>query len=111
MTLVGDLSYFAAILGINGLFVVMLGLTQWRKSFLSVAWTAFFFIVALILDLSATILFVPEWRPFILTYVRTPLYLLLATAVWALFAAALGSAIMGARKRGRPKVEVPPEKK
>lgn len=114
MKYIGDIAYFSAIVGINFLFVFMLRLTQWRKSFLSVAWTAFFFIVALILDLSATILFVQEWRPFILDYVRTPLYLFLAISVWALTFAAWGAAKSGKKRRSTKsatKVEISPVEK
>lgn len=111
MRIIGDIAYFTAIVGINFLFVFMLQLTQWRKSFLSVAWTAFFFVVALILDLSATILFVDEWRPFIIAYVRTPLYVFLALSVWSLFFAAWGKAKAGKRRRVATKVEISPQEK
>lgn len=112
MKLAGDIAYFVAILGINAMLVFFLLLTQWRKSFMSIAITVFFGVVAVILDLSASMLFIESIRGFIYAYVRTPLYMVLAASIWTLVWAALDEARDGNIRRGKnKKVEITPPKK
>lgn len=108
---IGDISYFAAIVGINAMLVFLLTMTKWRKDSVSIAITVFFGLVALILDLSALMLFVEAVRGFILSYIRTPLYIFLAVSVWTLVVASFATAIAGKRRRGEAKVDIAPPQK
>lgn len=111
MKLVGDIAYFVAIVGINFMLIFLLTLTKWRATFVSIAITAFFGVVAIILDLSAAMLFIESIREFIRGNIRTPMYVILAVSIWTLFGASIASAIRGARGRRAKKIGIaPPEK-
>lgn len=109
LKIVGDISYLVTIVGLNCLLVFMLVFTKFAKTLMSFALTGFFFVVTVILDLSATTLFVPAAREFIVNYVRTPAYVILAISTWILVFASWDKALMGAKKRkAEKKVDILP---
>lgn len=114
MELAGNIAFIITMAGINTLLVFMLFVTKWRKDYLSVAWTAFFGMCALVLNLGLVRVLTPDSVDvFIMNYVRTPMYVVLSLATWALVVAGVRMAVAGRRRRRADKkvAILPPEGK
>lgn len=109
---IGNIAYISIVVGVNLFLIFLLALTKWRESFISIAWTAFFFVIAVVMDMGATRILFPHTNHFILTYLRTPIYCFLAVALWVLMFAAWDKAIEGRkRRRAKQKLDIIPPTK
>lgn len=80
----GVIFYSAAILGINVFTIFFLCLSKWWKTFMSISIVAFFVIVSLVLDLSATARFFPEETSAFIQSISVPVLFGLAVSSWTL---------------------------